>query len=116
MLAATIILACSMESKWFFMHLMARYFPFLMLCALSTSENVPSPFLEIRRYSAKQTRAGDRRQASINYNYGRVSCGPPSVNKLGRPRAGAGPAPRSRDVGPGEWWGAAIRERASGRA
>lgn len=34
------------------MHLIATYFPFLMHCALSTSENVPSPFLATRRYSA----------------------------------------------------------------
>lgn len=33
-----------------FMHLMATYFPFLMDCALSTSENVPSPFLATSRY------------------------------------------------------------------
>ena len=42
----------SRESKWFFMHLMATYLPFLMHWALSTSEKVPSPFLPIRRYSA----------------------------------------------------------------
>jgi hypothetical protein len=30
---------------------MATYLPVLMLCALSTSENVPSPFLDMRRYS-----------------------------------------------------------------
>ena len=34
------------------MHLIATYFPFLMHCAFSTSENVPSPFLATRRYSA----------------------------------------------------------------
>ena len=33
-----------------FMHLMATYFPFLMDCALSTSENVPSPFFATSRY------------------------------------------------------------------
>ena len=33
------------------MHLMATYLPFLMHCALSTSEKVPSPFLPISRYS-----------------------------------------------------------------
>jgi len=33
------------------MHLMATYLPVLILCALSTSENVPSPFLLINLYS-----------------------------------------------------------------
>jgi hypothetical protein len=47
------LLTCSMVSKWFFMHLIATYFPVLMLWALSTSENVPSPFLEIKRYSTR---------------------------------------------------------------
>ena len=46
------LLTWSRESKWFFMHLIATYFPFLMHCAFSTSENVPSPFLATRRYSA----------------------------------------------------------------
>lgn len=32
------------------MHLMATYLPFLMLCAFSTSENVPSPFFATSRY------------------------------------------------------------------
>ena len=44
---------CSRLSKWFFMHLMATYLPFLMHCALRTSENVPSPFLPMSRYSDK---------------------------------------------------------------
>lgn len=38
-------------SKWFFMHLMATYLPFLMHCAFSTSLKVPSPFLATSRYS-----------------------------------------------------------------
>jgi hypothetical protein len=33
------------------MHLMATYLPVLMDWALRTSENVPSPFLLIKRYS-----------------------------------------------------------------
>ncbi len=33
------------------MHLIATYFPVLIDWALSTSENVPSPFLLINRYS-----------------------------------------------------------------
>ena len=33
------------------MHLMATYLPVLIDCAFSTSENVPSPFLEINLYS-----------------------------------------------------------------
>ena len=45
------LLTCSMVSKWFFMHLMATYLPVLILCALRTSEKVPSPFLEINLYS-----------------------------------------------------------------
>lgn len=40
-----------MESKWLFMHLIATYLPVLIDCAFRTSENVPSPFFEIRRYS-----------------------------------------------------------------
>ena len=40
---------CSALSKWFFMHLMAKNLLDLMLCALMTSEKVPSPFLLIRR-------------------------------------------------------------------
>ena len=44
---------CSRLSKWFFMHLMATYLPFLMHCAFRTSENVPSPFLPMSRYSGK---------------------------------------------------------------
>ena len=36
------------------MHLMATYLPVLIDCALSTSENVPSPFLLIRRYSIQE--------------------------------------------------------------
>ena len=43
--------ACSRLSKWFFMHLMATYLPFLMHWAFRTSEKVPSPFLPISRYS-----------------------------------------------------------------
>ena len=35
------------------MHLMATYLPFLMHCALRTSEKVPSPFLPMSRYSDK---------------------------------------------------------------
>jgi hypothetical protein len=42
-----------MDSKWFFMHLMATCLPVLIDCALNTSENVPSPFFDIRRYSKK---------------------------------------------------------------
>jgi hypothetical protein len=34
------------------MHLIATYLPFLMHCAFSTSEKVPSPFFATRRYSA----------------------------------------------------------------
>jgi hypothetical protein len=45
------LLTCSSESKWFFMHLMATYLPFLMHWALRTSEKVPSPFFATRRYS-----------------------------------------------------------------
>ena len=41
-------------SKWFFMHLMATYLPFLMHWALSTSLKVPSPFLATKRYSARE--------------------------------------------------------------
>ena len=48
------LFTCSMLSKWFFMHLIARHFPFLMDCAFSTSENVPSPFLAINRYSVQR--------------------------------------------------------------
>lgn len=44
--------AYSNESKWFFMHLMATNLPVLMDWAFSTSEKVPSPFLEISLYSA----------------------------------------------------------------
>ena len=44
--------AWSSESKWFFMHLMATYLPFLIHWAFSTSLNVPSPFFATSRYSA----------------------------------------------------------------
>ena len=44
---------CSIESKWFFMHLIATYFPVLIDWAFRTSENVPSPFFEINLYSKK---------------------------------------------------------------
>jgi hypothetical protein len=44
---------CSRLSKWFFMHLIATYLPFLMHCAFRTSEKVPSPFLPMSRYSGK---------------------------------------------------------------
>jgi hypothetical protein len=36
------------------MHFMAMNLPFLMHCAFSTSEKVPSPFFPIRRYSAQR--------------------------------------------------------------
>jgi hypothetical protein len=39
-----------MLSNLFFMHLMAVYRPVLTLCALNTSENVPSPCREMSRY------------------------------------------------------------------
>ena len=55
---STISLACSSESKWFFMHLMATYFPFLMHWALRTSEKVPSPFFATNRYSARSRKGG----------------------------------------------------------
>jgi len=45
-----------MVSKWFFIHLMATYLPVLMLWAFNTSEKVPSPFLEIKRYSKLKVR------------------------------------------------------------
>ena len=48
----------SKESKWFFMHLIATYFPFLMHCAFRTSLNVPSPFFATRRYSEKRREGG----------------------------------------------------------
>lgn len=35
------------------MHLIATYLPVLMLYAFKTSENVPSPFFEIKRYSTR---------------------------------------------------------------
>ncbi len=41
---------CSMLSNLFFMHLIAVYRPVFTLCALNTSENVPSPCREMRRY------------------------------------------------------------------
>ena len=44
-------LTWSKLSNLFFIHLMATYLPFLMHWAFSTSENVPSPFLDTRRYS-----------------------------------------------------------------
>eukprot|EP00982_Pelagococcus_subviridis_P005225 29565-Pelagococcus_subviridis.AAC.5 len=57
----------SNESKWFFMHLIATYFPFLMHCALSTSEKVPSPFFATRRYSERAgDGAGQARRARIS--------------------------------------------------
>ena len=64
----------SMLWKWFFMHLIATYCPFFTDCALqivnvqitsakrvtfNTSENVPSPFLEMRRYSHKKSKIGE---------------------------------------------------------
>eukprot|EP00826_Nyctotherus_ovalis_P055607 TRINITY_DN739_c0_g3_i2.p3 TRINITY_DN739_c0_g3~~TRINITY_DN739_c0_g3_i2.p3 ORF type:complete len:101 (-),score=4.39 TRINITY_DN739_c0_g3_i2:18-320(-) len=42
---------CSKVVKWFFMHFIATQRPVNILCALSTSLNVPSPFLLISRYS-----------------------------------------------------------------
>ena len=39
-----------LSMTYFFMHLMARYLPFLILCAFRTSLKVPSPFLEISLY------------------------------------------------------------------
>jgi hypothetical protein len=48
-----------MDSKWFFIHLIATCLPVFIDYALNTSENVPSPFLEIKRYSKKlQIRRG----------------------------------------------------------
>ena len=41
----------SIESKWFFMHLIATYFDVFIDCAFSTSENVPSPIFAISLYS-----------------------------------------------------------------
>lgn len=49
-----ILPTCSRESKCFFMHLMATYLPSFTLCAFSTSEKVPSPFLDTRRYPAQR--------------------------------------------------------------
>ena len=40
-----------MLKKLAFMHLIATYLLFLMDWAYKTSENVPSPFLDIKRYS-----------------------------------------------------------------
>ena len=48
------ILTFSMLKKLAFMHLIATYLFVLMLYACNTSENVPSPFFEINRYSKKQ--------------------------------------------------------------
>jgi hypothetical protein len=45
---------CSSLSNWLFMHLMAVIFPFLTHWALRTSENVPSPFFAIKRYSVSE--------------------------------------------------------------
>ena len=59
------LLTWSSESKWFFMHLMATYLPFLMHCAFSTSLKVPSPFLATRRYSARGGGKETRRQRGI---------------------------------------------------
>ena len=59
------LLTWSSESKWFFMHLMATYLPFLMHCAFSTSLKVPSPFLATRRYSARGGGKETHRQRGI---------------------------------------------------
>ena len=44
-------LTFSMLKKLAFMHFIATYLLFFILYAYKTSENVPSPFLDINRYS-----------------------------------------------------------------
>merc|ERR1719321_963171 len=56
-------------SKWFFMHLIATYRPDLMLCALRTSEKVPSPFFEISRYLCIAPRDERRRLRTCPRRY-----------------------------------------------
>ena len=53
------------------MHLMATYLLVLVDCALSTSENVPSPFLLINRYSVKI-------KHKFEYHLRHLVCFPPS--------------------------------------
>lgn len=60
------LLTWSRELKWFFMHLMATNLPVLMLWALRTSLKVPSPFLEIRRYSGWEVLCID---GGVYWNY-----------------------------------------------
>eukprot|EP00962_Isochrysis_galbana_P007773 scaffold2109_cov123-Isochrysis_galbana.AAC.5 len=57
--------------------------PFLMLCAFSTSEKVPSPFFPIRRYSARIGQGVSTSDAS--------QVGVPSLApcRAGRPGSGA---------------------------
>ena len=53
-----------MESKWFFMHFMAWYFPSLTFWALRTSLKVPSPFfatsLYLRSYKLRRKRSWNK--------------------------------------------------------
>ena len=60
------LLTYSIVSKWFFIHFMATYLPVLILWAFSTSENVPSPFLEINLYSNKKYKVLDNDSQQIN--------------------------------------------------